>query len=148
MFDLTENPISFSAFAEQLRDETCGALVSFDGWVRNHNEGQKVLRLEYESYPALAIKEGEKILAEALHRFPIARVVCVHRTGSLKIGDIAVWVGVSAAHRGEAFDACRYVIDEVKLRVPIWKKEHYLDGDSGWVNCEACATANHNHHHS
>ena len=147
MFDLTENPISVSTFAEQLRNETCGALVSFDGWVRNHNEGQQVLRLEYESYPALAIKEGEKILAEALQRFPIARVVCVHRTGSLDIGDIAVWVGVSAPHRGEAFDACRYVIDEVKLRVPIWKKEHYLDGDSGWVNCEACATAKHNHHH-
>jgi adenylyltransferase/sulfurtransferase len=69
----------------------------------------------------------------------VARAACVHRVGALAVGELAVWVGVSAAHRGEAFAACRYIIDEVKHRVPIWKKEHYADGDSGWVNCERCA---------
>ncbi len=147
MFDLTETPISAAALTEQLRDDTCGGFVSFEGWVRNHNEGQQVLRLEYEAYKALALKEGEKILAEAREKFPVAHIVCVHRVGELAIRDMAVWVGVSAGHRGEAFDACRYVIDEVKLRVPIWKKEYYTDGDSGWVNCEACAAAGHDHAH-
>jgi molybdopterin/thiamine biosynthesis adenylyltransferase/rhodanese-related sulfurtransferase len=77
----------------------------------------------------------------------VTRAACVHRVGSLAIGDLAVWVGVSSAHRGEAFAACRYIIDEVKHRVPIWKKEHYTDGDSGWVNCERCAAAAHQHEH-
>ena len=86
-------------------------------------------------------REGERILAEARQRFGVARVACAHRVGPLAIGELAVWVGVSAAHRGEAFDACRYIIDEVKHRVPIWKKEYYQDGDSGWVNCERCAAA-------
>ena len=72
-------------------------------------------------------------------RFGVTRAACVHRVGSLAIGDVAVWVGVSAAHRDEAFRACRFIIDEVKHRVPIWKKEHYVNGDSGWVNCERCA---------
>jgi molybdopterin synthase catalytic subunit len=73
----------------------------------------------------------------------------VHRLGDLGIGDVAVWVGVSAAHRDEAFRACRYIIDEVKHRVPIWKKEHYVNGDSGWVNCERCAaSATHTHDHA
>jgi len=69
----------------------------------------------------------------------VAHVACLHRVGELAVGELAVWVGVSAPHRHEAFLACRYVIDEVKQRVPIWKKEHYESGDSGWVNCERCA---------
>ena len=99
-----------------------------------------VTRLEYEAFEALAVKEGERIVEEARQRFPILQAACVHRVGSLDIGELAVWVGVSAQHRDEAFAACRYIIDEVKHRVPIWKKEHYLNGDSGWVNCERCAT--------
>jgi molybdopterin synthase catalytic subunit len=99
------------------------------------------MRLEYEAYETLAVKEGKRIVAEALARFGVRRVACVHRLGELAIGELAVWVAVSAAHRDEAFAACRYVIDEVKQRVPIWKKEHYPDGDSGWVNCERCAAA-------
>ena len=67
------------------------------------------------------------------------RAACEHRLGDLAIGEVAVWVGVSAPHRDEAFRACRYIIDEVKHRLPIWKKEHYVNGDSGWVNCERCA---------
>ena len=123
-----------------LEDPRCGGFVTFEGWVRNSNEGQEVLRLEYQAYERLALKEGKKILAEAAEHFPLEQAVCVHRVGELEIGDLAVWVAVSSVHRGEAFTACRYIIDEVKHRVPVWKKEHYVNGDSGWVNCEACAT--------
>ena len=82
---------------------------------------------------------------ETAVKFPIENAVCVHRVGELEIGDLAVWVGVSSGHRDEAFRACRYIIDEVKQRVPVWKKEYYASGDSGWVNCEACATPGHSH---
>jgi molybdopterin synthase catalytic subunit len=132
----------------ELRDAAAGGFVSFEGWVRDHNEGREVTALEYEAYPALALTEGDRIVAEALERFPIKRALCIHRVGALRLTDMAVWVGVSAVHRGEAFDACRYIIDEVKHRVPIWKKEHYLSGDSGWVNCEHCAAAPHHTHHA
>jgi molybdopterin synthase catalytic subunit len=119
------------------------------GAPRDHNEGQEVTRLEYEAFQELAVKEGESIVAEALRRYPVKHALCIHRVGPLGLGDMAVWVGVSSAHRGEAFDACRFIIDEVKHRVPIWKKEHYRSGDSGWVNCERCATApNHVHEHA
>lgn len=123
-----------------LEDRRCGAFASFEGWVRDHNEGRAVRRLEYEAYERLGTAEGERIIAEAIERFGIARARCVHRVGTLELGDLAVWVGASAAHRDEAFAACRYIIDEVKHRLPIWKKEHYTDGDSGWVNCERCAS--------
>jgi molybdopterin synthase catalytic subunit len=124
-----------------LADPACGGYAAFEGWVRNHNDGLAVRHLEYEAFEALAIKEGERIVAEARERFGIEHARCIHRIGDLAIGDLAVWVGVSARHRDEAFRACRYIIDEVKHRVPIWKKEHYENGDSGWVNCERCATA-------
>lgn len=110
--------------------------MTFEGRVRNHNEGRRVEHLEYEGYEALAVKEGTQVVREALERFAIEHASCVHRLGPLGLGDVAVWVGVSARHRGDAFTACRYIIDEVKDRVPIWKKEFYADGDSGWVNCE------------
>ena len=76
-----------------------------------------------------------------MERFGVRGARCVHRLGELGLGEVAVWVGVASGHRAEAFAACRYIIDEVKHRLPIWKKEHYLDGDSGWVNCERCAEA-------
>ena len=124
-------------YRDLVLDPVAGGYSSFEGWVRNHNDGRGVLRLEYEGYEALGIKEGDRIVAEAFARFPIAKAHCVHRLGALEIGDLAVWVGVTAAHRDAAFGACRYIIDEVKMRVPIWKKEHYAAGDSGWINCEA-----------
>ena len=122
-----------------LFDPRAGAYVGFEGWIRNRNDGHDVLRLEYEAYDLIAIKEGEKVIAEAGAQFPILQAHCVHRTGLLEIGDCAVWVGVSSEHRDEAFLACRYIIDQVKVRLPIWKKEHYVGGHSGWVNCERCA---------
>jgi len=140
-FRFAVTAIDAAAARVDIGDLSAGGFVAFEGWVRNHNEGREVTRLEYEAFQELAVKEGDRIVAEALQRFPIKRALCVHRVGSLALGEMAVWVGVSAVHRGEAFDACRYIIDEVKHRVPIWKKEHYLSGDSGWVNCEHCAAA-------
>ena len=134
-FRMSPEPLQPELLKRQLLDSHAGALATFEGWVRNHNEGQPVDRLEYSSYAALANKEGARIVAEAAERFPIDAALAEHRTGLLEIGDIAVWVGVSAAHRGAAFDACRYIIEEVKARVPIWKKEYYSNGVSDWVNC-------------
>jgi molybdopterin synthase catalytic subunit len=147
-FRFTERAIDTETARGELADLGAGAYVSFEGWVRDFNEGREVVRLEYEAFQVLAVKEGERILSEVATRFPIKKALCIHRIGSLALADMAVWVGVSAVHRGEAFDACRFVIDEVKHRLPIWKKEHYRDGDSGWVNCERCAAAPHAHDHA
>ena len=138
-FRITTTAIDTAPLRAELADPASGGYASFEGWVRNHNEGLTVTHLEYQAYDALAVREGERIIHEACERFGVRRILCVHRTGELQIGDVAVWVAASAAHRDEAFRACRYVIDEVKHRVPIWKKEHYVNGDSGWVNCERCA---------
>jgi len=137
MFRLSISPIEIELFKQTLRDERAGAYVAFEGRVRNVNDGTGVSSLEYEGYEAVAVKEGERILNEAKAKFDIFDVQCVHRVGHLAIGDLAVWAGVIAGHRGEAFKACEYVIDEIKQRLPIWKKEHYSDGNSGWVNCQA-----------
>jgi len=142
-FDLTRDPIDTESWRKRLLDSSCGGFAAFEGWIRDHNEGHEVRRLEYEVYETLARSEGERILAEAIDRFGVTRAACVHRHGALELGDIAVWIGVAAGHRDEAFKACRYIIDEIKLRLPIWKKEHYLSGDSGWVNCERCAAHGH-----
>ena len=139
MMEMTDAPIDTAALHTALANPGAGGYCAFEGWVRNENEGHEVERLEYEAYEPLCISEGEQVIAEARTKFPFLEARCVHRTGLLEIGDLAVWVGVAAAHRDEAFKACRYVIDELKLRLPIWKKEHYVDGDSGWVNCERCA---------
>jgi molybdopterin synthase catalytic subunit len=148
-FSVSNTPIDVNAAKQAVADQHCGGFVSFEGWIRDHNEGQAVERLEYEVYRPLAEKEGARIIAEALERFAISHALCIHREGLLELGDIAVVVCVSAAHRGPAFDACRYIIDEVKTRLPIWKKEHYVNGVSEWVNCEACAAVGHAHgdHH-
>jgi len=138
-FRFTQTAIDTESARRELQDLGSGGYASFEGWVRDQNEGQEVTGLEYEAFQELAVKEGGRIVAEALRRFPVKHALCIHRVGSLGLGEMAVWVGVSSAHRGEAFDACRFIIDEVKHRLPIWKKEHYRNGDSGWVNCERCA---------
>ncbi|MGB5245893.1 MAG: molybdenum cofactor biosynthesis protein MoaE [Woeseia sp.] len=139
MMRMTQDAIDPESLRAGLHDDRAGAYAAFEGWIRNHNEGHAVTRLEYEAYAPVAVTEGEHVIREALARFDILHAECVHRSGMLEIGDCAVWVGVSAAHRDAAFDACRYIIDEVKVRLPIWKKEHYVNGTSGWVNCERCA---------
>jgi molybdopterin synthase catalytic subunit len=139
MFRITDEPIDTAAWRAAAETRSAGGFVAFEGWVRDHNHGRSVDSLEYEAYEALAVKEGERILDEARRLFEIERVAAVHRTGHLSIGELAVWVGVSAAHRDAAFAACRYVIDELKRRVPIWKCEHYTDGTSQWVGCAGCS---------
>ena len=138
-FAFSTSPIDTARGREALADPACGGYATFEGWVRDHNEGRAVRRLEYEAYAALAEREGERIVAEAVTKYGVLHAACIHRIGDLALGEMAVWVGASSRHRAEAFAACRYIIDEVKHRVPIWKKEHYVDGDSGWVNCERCA---------
>lgn len=132
-FALADDPIDTSKLQVEFSDGRAGACVVFDGRVRNRSEGKPVDALEYEAYPRMARREGERVVAEALHRFKVLRARCIHRVGRLEIGETAVWVAVLSEHREEGFAACRYIIDEVKSRVPIWKKEHYRTGDSSWV---------------
>lgn len=138
-FSISGTVIDSGALRAALANHHCGAAVWFEGLVRNHNEGRAVARLEYEVYAPLALKEGAAIIAEAQAKWAIEAAVCVHREGLLELGEAAVVVGAVSAHREEAFQAARYIIDEVKHRLPIWKKEHYLDGPAEWVNCRRCA---------
>ena len=133
-FRLSETPFDVAALRAELLDARVGGYASFEGWVRDHNDGRAVTGLHYEAYVAMAESEGERILDDACARFDILDARCVHRIGELAIGELAVWVGVSAAHRDAAFAACRFVIDEVKSRVPIWKHERYAEGDAGWLH--------------
>lgn len=136
MFRITTQPIDSAKLQQELRLPEAGGYASFEGWVRNHHHGRAVLRLEYEAFAPLAEKEGEAILREAQEKFEILGAACTHRVGQLEIGEVAVWIGVAAPHRDAAFAASRYIIDEVKKRVPVWKKEFYADGESDWVACE------------
>ena len=112
-----------------------GAVVAFWGRVRDHNEGRVVTGLEYSAYPELAVKEGSRILADAVTRFGLDAARAAHRIGGLSVGDAAVVIEVASGHRGEGFEACRWIIEEIKSRVPIWKCEHYVEGDREWVMC-------------
>ncbi|HXV40221.1 MAG TPA: ThiF family adenylyltransferase [Steroidobacteraceae bacterium] len=138
-FTFTHAAIDPGALAAGIELAEAGGFAAFEGRVRNHNEGRRVTGLEYEAFEALALEEGARIVAAAVLRHDVLAAQCVHRLGALAIGDVAVWVGVAARHRAEAFAACREIIDEIKHRLPIWKKELYVGGDSGWVNCERCA---------
>ena len=133
-FRLSDTPFDTATLRAQLLDARVGAYASFEGWVRDHNAGRAVVGLRYEAYEALAQREGEAILEEAVARFEVLDAACVHRTGDLAIGELAVWVGVSAAPRDAAFAACRWIIDEVKARVPIWKHERYRDANPEWLH--------------
>lgn len=134
MFSISATPIDAARLQRELEGSGAGAVVCFEGRVRDHNDGRAVDGLSYQAYAELAENEGRRIVEEARAKFAVERIVCVHRVGDLALGDIAVWTGVSAAHRAAAFDACRFVIDQVKARVPIWKREHYADGESGWLH--------------
>ncbi|VAW36407.1 Molybdopterin synthase catalytic subunit MoaE [hydrothermal vent metagenome] len=136
MFKISEQQINDAELKQQVLDPSAGGFVYFEGWVRNHNQGKNVIKLAYEAYHKLAIKEGNKIIGEAVEQYDINKAYCTHRVGILKIGDMAIWVGVSAAHRDAAFQACRYILDEVKSRVPIWKNEFWNDSESGWIEQE------------
>lgn len=143
MFQIIDTPIDHAALRKATLSETAGGFVSFEGWVRNHHKGQAVESLEYSAYRELAEKEGARIMQEAFEKFAIEKATCHHRVGHLAIGDLAVCVCVSAAHRDAAFAACRFIIDTLKSRVPIWKKEHYVDGNAAWPHCQGCADHKH-----
>lgn len=133
-FSLSETAIDAIALSRKLENPGVGAIVVFEGRVRDRNEGRAVIGLTYQAYTELAQAEGLKIIEEARARFEIVQAVCIHRVGELTLGELAVWAGVAAAHRDTAFAACRYIIDEVKSRVPIWKREHYASGGAEWLH--------------
>ena len=132
MFELRDAPFEI----EELGQDGAGGFVSFVGKVREASHRRRVLRLEYEAYPEMAISEGEALAAEAIERFGLLGVEIIHRTGVLQVGETAVSIQVAAAHRREAFAGCEWIIDQLKFRVPIWKREVYEDGDSGWVGTD------------
>ena len=135
MARLQQEPIRTEGLIESVRTDDAGAVALFVGTVRDHNEGRRVLFLEYSAYPEMAEAEMVKIEAEALARFDVSRVATVHRTGRLEIGEASVAVVVASAHRAAAFDACRFVIDRLKQTVPIWKKE-FFEGGEVWIEGE------------
>lgn len=135
-FALSATAFDGAVLRARLGDPGAGAFVCFEGWVRDSHRGRAVQRLDYQAYEALALAEGQRILDEAVARFDVIDAFCMHRTGSLAVGELAVWVGVAAAHRDGAFAACRWIIDAVKSSVPIWKNETYADGASGWIHPE------------
>ncbi len=142
-FTLTDHPISHPEMRTSMQRIDAGGFCVFEGWVRNHHLGRDVIRLEYEAYARLALKQGEEVLKLATERFDVLDIRAVHRTGPLAPGDLAVWVGVSSVHRKDAFQACQYVIDHIKDTVPIWKHEFYTDGTSEWVDPTACHCSHH-----
>ncbi len=133
VFEITEVALDPDALVRAVRDDGSGALVTFVGYVRaTSDDDRAVTGLSYETHRDLAIAEMRAIAADASERFGSMRMAIVHRVGALAIGEAAVAIAVAAAHRGAAFDACEFAIDELKRRVPIWKKEHYVSGDATW----------------
>ena len=132
---ITDDPINLSEFFSKEVDPTCGATASFVGVVRDHDHGKPVQKLYYECYVSMADKQIRAILENAKRCWPVRNVQVLHRIGWLNVGEAAVVISVSSAHRDEAFAACRYMIEEIKGKVPIWKKEVFKDGTSEWVLC-------------
>lgn len=138
---IATDAIDVGAIVDEVRGSGHGAIATFLGSVRDHSDGRAVAGLEYSAYTEMAVREMNDILHEALALAPGADIVAVHRIGKLNVGDVCVMIAVSHGHRAPAFDACRYMIEEIKKRVPIWKRERYADGSTEWVN--ACATSAH-----
>jgi molybdopterin synthase catalytic subunit len=131
--EVTSEPLRYDDLMSFVADPRAGATVVFSGTVRDHSPGREgVSRLEYEVYDEVVIDKIREVVSEAQERWPILKVAAVHRTGELSVGESAVVVAVSTAHRSDAFPAARYIIDELKTRAPIWKKEHW-SGGAEWV---------------
>lgn len=133
MISITTNPIDVASALTYLQSDQAGAIDLFLGVVRDNTGDRPVDRLDYEAYDRMALSEMQKIADEAARRWPVLRCVIIHRKGTLRIGEMAVLIGIATAHRADAFDACRYIIDTIKQTVPIWKKEIFSDGEV-WVN--------------
>lgn len=133
MYEVVETPIDLQTAYDRVRDDSFGAIVVFAGVVRKRSDDDRdVSGLSYEAYGAAAVSEMQRIGAEIEARWSPCRVAMTHRTGSLAIGEPSVAVAVGAPHRSEAFAACQFAMDELKRRVPVWKKEHYTDGSAQW----------------
>jgi molybdopterin synthase catalytic subunit len=132
MVALTVEKISIDHLLAQVEDHSTGGVVLFLGRVRNHAEGRPVIEMDYEAYPDMAVQQMQTIEAETRQRWPGCKIAIVHRTGHLLLGDVSVAIAVASAHRETAFAACRFVIDTLKAKVPIWKKEYFADGEA-WV---------------
>lgn len=135
IYQLVREPIDAATLAQHVRAPGDGAIVTFDGFVRDHSHGRRTLFLDYEAYESMALAKMREIGAALHEKFPIHLAVLVHRLGRLEIGETSVFIAVSAPHRPAAFDACRYAIDTLKRTVPIWKKEYFEDG-AVWADGE------------
>jgi molybdopterin synthase catalytic subunit len=131
--ELRDGPLSVDEVVSAVQDPAAGGIALFTGVVRDHDHGRGVARLSYSAHPS-AGAELRRVAEKVAAGFDALAVAAVHRTGQLAVGDIAVVVAVSCAHRGEAFDACRALIDELKATAPIWKHQEFTDGESEWVN--------------
>lgn len=131
---ITREPIEPGDVLARVGAEEDGAALLFLGVVRNHNEGSRVTGLSYEAYDEMAARVLDEIAVEAAERLGTPRVVVVHRAGELAVGDVSVAIAASSPHRAESFDAARYVIEEIKKRLPVWKKEHYADAEPEWLD--------------
>ena len=129
-----KSPPKIAALTREVAADDRGAVSIFLGTVRNSNEGRAVNGIDYSAYDAMAVAEMTRIVDEASERFPDVVIAVEHRLGTLQVGDVSVAIACAHAHRAQALDANRYVIEELKRRVPIWKREHYLDGTSEWVD--------------
>jgi len=137
LIDLTRQPIDVEALMRAAEHPECGAVLVFSGTVRNHHQGREVVKLAYQAYQPMARKEFEAIAAETQARWPELRCIqVVHRFGEMAVGQSSIVITVSAPHRAEGFAALRHIIDTIKTRVPIWKKEFYRDGESDWIHPE------------
>jgi MoaE-MoaD fusion protein len=135
LFALLHSPIEMAAVVREVRADQDGAIVTFDGFVRNESHGRQTVYLDYESYESMALAKMKEI-GQAIHqKFAVHRIAILHRLGRLEIGETSVFIAVSAPHRAAAFDACRFAIDTLKRTVPIWKKEYFADG-AVWADGE------------
>lgn len=128
--------LSTEAAISHLQDVNAGAIAIFLGTTRQWTSGRETRKLEYEAYEPMAIREMEKLVQEARKRWPLLRVAVLHRLGDVPIAEVSIIVGVSSVHRKAAFDACQFIIDNLKEKVPIWKNEHYADGTTEWIGIQ------------
>jgi len=135
MIDIVNQPIDVARVCAAATDPAAGAIVTFVGTTRDHNEGRQVTRLEYEAYPEMALEQMRRIAETIRERWQVARVAMVHRIGVVPIGEASVVIAVSSAHRVAAFEACHFAIDRLKEVVPIWKKEHF-EGGEVWIGSQ------------
>ena len=133
MFRVTTEPLDVQQINHLVKRPTDGAVVTFDGIVRNNFDGRQVRHLEYEAYASMAEKKMAEIAEEVRDKFAVGDVAMVHRVGRLEIGDSSILIAVAAPHRQPAFEACAYAMDRVKQEVPVWKKEFFADGEAHWV---------------